>query len=80
MFFSVCVRLTTNGVVVRHQVLSSGWGSNTCQLKFGESVQLYSSWQETAAEENICSCVSIDPISNAGLVLYCVTHGAGNLP
>ena len=35
----VCVRVTTNGVVVRHQVLSPGWGSNTCQLKFGGSVQ-----------------------------------------
>lgn len=34
----VCVWLTTNGVVVWHQVLSPGWGSNTCQLKFGGSV------------------------------------------
>lgn len=40
----------------------------------------YSSWQETTAEENICSCVSIDPISNTGPVLYCVTHSARNLP
>lgn len=35
----VCVWLTTNGVVVRHQVLSPGWGSNMCQLKFGGSTQ-----------------------------------------
>lgn len=35
----VCVWLTTNGVVVRHQVLSPVWGSNTCQMEHGGYIQ-----------------------------------------
>lgn len=35
----VCVWLTTNGVVVRHQVLSPVWGSNTCQMEHGGCIQ-----------------------------------------
>lgn len=75
--FFPCVRLTTNGVVVRHQVLSPGWGWNTCQLKFGGGVRGLSIMAENCSRGK--SCVSVDPISNAGLVLYCVIV-AGNLP
>lgn len=76
----MCVRLTTNGVVVRHQVLSPGWGSNTCQLKFGweRTVRLHHG--RKVQQRKVCARVSIDPALKAGPVLYSVTDAAGSLP
>lgn len=49
MFFCACVRMTTNGVVVRHQVLSPGggvkdmsvsvWWERTARIRHGRKVQ-----------------------------------------